>query len=167
MPETKTKRRLSVKPRDLRSVTPYLAVRGAGKAIDWYKRVFGAQVTQQEMTPAGQVVHARLKIGDSVLMISDDFGPDGQAAARPASPVRLHLYTADVDKVYKRAVDAGAKVGMELGDQFWGERYGQITDPFGHNWSISMRIPMSKRQMDKMREEAMAMFGQGEHPGRD
>ncbi len=158
-----TTRRLTTKPRDMRTVTPYLSVRGAGKAIDRYKKVFGAQLLQQETTPAGQVVHARLKIGDSIVMISDDFSPGGAPAA--SSPVTLHMYTEGVDAVYDRAVKEGAKVGMALDDQFWGERYAQITDPFGHNWSISMRIPMSKREMDKMRAEAMAMFAQGEHPG--
>ncbi len=150
-------RKLSAKPKGLRSVTPYLSVRGGAEALDWYAKVMGAQVLDQERTPDGKIVHARMKLGDSIIMLSDDFSPPGPNA--PENHVTLHYYTEDVDKLWKRALGAGATVGQPLADQFWGERYGSLTDPFGHNWSISMRIPMSKRQMASMREEAMKALG--------
>jgi PhnB protein len=80
------------------------------------------------------------------------------------SPVTLHAYSKNADELWKRAVEAGAKVDMQLDDMFWGERYGQITDPFGHSWSLSMRIRMSPKDMERKRQEAMKILEQGEHP---
>jgi hypothetical protein len=81
--------------------------------------------------------------------------------------VTLHIYSNNVDAFWKRAVEAGAKVDMELGDMFWGERYGQLTDPFGHSWSLSMRIPVSRKRMEKQRAAAMKMFERGQHRGHE
>jgi len=80
--------------------------------------------------------------------------------------VTLHIYSRDVDRLWKRALSAGAKVVMPLGNQYWGERYGQLVDPFGHSWSMSMRVKMSKKERDDLQKRAMAMFAGGDHPGR-
>ena len=80
--------------------------------------------------------------------------------------VTLHIYTTNVDKLWRRALDAGAKIVMPLENQFWGERYGQLQDPFGHQWSMSQRINMTRKEMEEKQKQAMAMFSQGEHPSR-
>jgi len=153
-------------PTGFHTVTPYLAINGAVQAVDWYKNVCGAKEMEREQTPDGKVIHARLKVGDSIIMLSDIF--PGSAVKNPLepgrSPVTLHVYSKNVDELWKRAVEADAKVDMQLDDMFWGERYGQITDPFGHSWSLSMRIRMSPKDMERKRQEAMKMFKQGEHP---
>jgi PhnB protein len=101
-------------------------------------------------------------------MISDTFpGGHKDPIQLGGSSVTLHLYSRNVDALWKMAVDAGAKVDMQLDDMFWGERYGQLTDPFGHSWSLSMRIPMSRSEMAKQRAEAMKMFEQGPHQGHE
>ncbi len=153
-------------PKGFHTVTPYLAIKGAAQAIEWYKKALGAKELTRDEGAGGLLIHARLKIGDSIIMMSDVF--PGSGVKDPLelgdSPVTLHVYTKNVDEVWKRAVDAGAKVDMPLGDMFWGERYGQLTDPFGHSWSLSMRIPMSRKEMERQRQEAMKMFEQGQHP---
>jgi PhnB protein len=148
-------------------VTPYLAVKGAMKALEWYRKAFGAKVLDREEVEGGMLMHARMRIGDSIIMMSDIF--PGALHRSPldlgAASVTLHVYTKNVDELWKRAVEAGATVNMPLDDMFWGERYGQLTDPFGHSWSLSKRIPMSKKEMDHKRQEAMKMFEQNEHLG--
>ena len=155
-------------PKGFRTVTPYLSINGAAAAIDWYKKAFGAREIVREPTPDGKLMHAQIRIGDSILMMSDVF--PGASSQSPDvlgnSPVTLQVYVKNVDKLWHQAVDAGAKVTLPLGDQFWGERYGQLQDPFGHNWSISQRVPMSRQEMKQKQEQAMARFAQGEHPGR-
>lgn len=149
------------------TVTPYLVVSGAPEAIEFYKKAFNAAEQLRETTPDGKVLHARLKIGSSVVMLAEEF--PGSNARYPAtlgsSTVTLHIYTKNVDKLWQQAVAAGGKVLMPLDSQFWGERYGQISDPFGHNWSLSQRIKMSVKEMEERRKAAMAMFSQAEHPG--
>jgi uncharacterized glyoxalase superfamily protein PhnB len=151
----------------MRTVTPYLAVRGAAEAIDWYKRAFGAREVTRQLTPDGKVMHAQIRIGDSVVMLSDVF--PGSVHKDPlelgSTTVALHMYSRAVDALWKRAVEAGAKVDMPLEDQFWGERYGQLRDPFGHSWSMSMGVKMSPEEMEAKRQQAMAMLAQGTHPG--
>jgi len=155
-------RRFEAVPREFHTVTPYLAIKGAAQAIEWYKKAFGAKEfeSERQTTPDGSIIHARIKIGDSIVMMSDVF--PGSSHKDPlelgASSVTLHIYTNDVDSLWKRAVDAGAKVDMLLDDMFWGERYGQLTDPYGHSWSLSMRIRMSPQEMRQKRQEAMKMF---------
>jgi PhnB protein len=98
-------------------------------------------------------------------MMSDMFEePPASASAAPATAM-LHVYTKDVDKLWNQALAAGAKVSMPLDDVFWGERYGQLVDPFGHVWTLSMRIPMSRAEREAKQKASMAMFSQGEHPG--
>jgi PhnB protein len=152
-------------PKKFHTVTPYLAINGAVQAVIWYKDVFGARELEREQTPDGKVIHARLKIGDSSVMLSDIF--PGSTVKNPLepgrSPITLHVYSKNVDGLWKRAVEAGAKIDMQLGNMFWGERYGQFTDPFYHSWSLSMRIQMSPKEMAYKRQEAMKMFKQREH----
>jgi PhnB protein len=156
-------------PPGFRTVTPYLAVNGGVNAIEFYTRAFGAKEIPRtrQQTPDGKIIHARLKIGDSLVMLSDHFGSDDGTASEGTSPVMLHIYSKDVDKLWKAATSAGAKVIMPLDNQFWGERYGQLVDPFGHRWSVSMRVKMSKKEMEDKQKQAMTMFAQNEHPGKE
>ena len=153
-------------PKGFHSVTPYLAINGAAQAIDWYKKAFGAKELVRQEGPEGKLIHARLRIGDSIVMMSDVF--PGATHKDPielgATSITLHIYCKNVDALWKRAVEAGAKVGMQLDDMFWGERYGQLTDPFGHSWSLSMQIPMSRKEMEEKRKAAMNMFEQAPGP---
>lgn len=155
-------------PKEFHTVTPYLAIKGAAQAVEWYKKAFGAKEDEsdRQATPEGQLIHARIRIGDSIVMMSDLFPGSGvKDPLEPGrSPVTLHVYSKDVEAMWKRAVEAGAKVDMPLDNMFWGERYGQLTDPFGHSWSLSMRIRMSAQEMEQKRQEAMKMFEQGQHP---
>ncbi len=164
-------RKFEAVPKEFHSVTPYLAIKGAAQAIEWYKKAFEAKelAGTRQQTPDGKVIHGRIKIGDSIVMLSDVFpaATHKDPLELGAASVTLHIYSKDVDFLWKRAVEAGAKVEMELGDMFWGERYGQLTDPFGHAWSLSTRIQMSPEEMERKRQEAMKMFAQGEHAGHE
>ena len=155
-------------PPGFRTLTPYLGVDGAAKAIEFYTRAFGAKevARTRRLTSDGKVLHARLKIGDSLVMLSDNYGPDQGTAPKGDSPVYLHIYSKDVDKLWQSAVSAGATVIMPLDNTFWGERYGHLLDPFGLRWSVSMRVKMSKEEKEAKRREAMTMFAKNEHPGR-
>jgi len=122
-------------------VTPYLTIREqrGRQAVDWYVRAFGAETPMEpSMAEDGvRVIHAHLRVNGGSFMLSDDF-PEyhGQVDAPSPSGVTLHLQTSDPDAIWARAVEAGAEVTMPLEDQFWGDRYGQLRDPFGHRWSI-------------------------------
>jgi uncharacterized glyoxalase superfamily protein PhnB len=147
-------------------VTPYLAVGDAAGAIDWYKKAFSAKELSRQLEPTGRVMHAAVKIGDSVVFLSDIFPGSEMKDPRDSGPsVNLHIYSKDVDRIWKKAVEAGAKVTMPLEDQFWGERYGKLADPFGHSWGFSWKAKMSKAQLDRKREEAMKSMGAGQNPG--
>jgi PhnB protein len=126
-------------PEGYRTVTPYLIVSDANKAIDFYKRAFGAKEITRMDGPQGKISHAELKIGDSMIMLSDEM--PGSSTRSPQSlggtTAAVVLYLADVDSVFKQATSAGAKVEMPLADMFWGDRYGKLVDPFGHSWSLA------------------------------
>jgi len=159
--------KLSPIPPGMHSVTPYLAISGATQALEFYKKAFGAKELARQELPDGKLMHAMMKIGDSVIMMADEFpGSELRSPTNAGSTtVMLHVYTKDVDKLWNRALAAGAKVGMPLDDVFWGERYGQLEDPFGHRWTLSMRIKMSRQEKEARQKAAMAMFAAGEHPG--
>lgn len=130
-------------PEGVRSVTPYLCVAGAAKAIEFYQRVFGAKETMRFAEPgSGRIGHAELTIGDGAIMLSDEYremgfvGPD--PSVRP--PISIHLYVPDVDDVYRRALAAGATSQRAPEDQFYGDRAAQIRDPWGHSWFLATRI---------------------------
>jgi PhnB protein len=150
-------------PDGYHAVQPYLAVDDAVKAIDWYKQAFGATERFRMDGPGGTIGHAELEIGDSVVMLSDPFP---QASTKPPKELggtssSVMLYVEDVDATMKQAVDAGATVTMEIADQFWGDRFGSITDPFGHSWSIATHVEdVSPEEMEKRSAEFMsAMAG--------
>ena len=120
-------------------LTPHLSIGGgrAAEAIDFYKAAFGAEEMMRMPADDGKrLMHAHLKVNGASLMLADDFPEySGKAAGAPEG-VSLHLQVPDADAAWQRALDAGASVKMELADQFWGDRYGQVEDPFGHRWSI-------------------------------
>ena len=146
-------------PEGYHSVTPYLAVDDANAAIEYYKKAFGAKERLRMDAPDGSVGHAELEIGDSLVMLSD---PTPEATTRPPSEVGgttagVFLYVPDVDAVVKKAVDGGATVTMEVADQFWGDRFGSIKDPFGHIWSIATHVEdVPPEEIAQRAKDAMA-----------
>jgi uncharacterized glyoxalase superfamily protein PhnB len=126
----------------MHSVTPHLVCEGAAAAIDFYKKAFGAEEVARLPGPDGKLMHASIRIGDSAILLNDDFPEYGSRGpkALKGSPVTIHLYVKDVDAVVARAVKAGAKVTMPVADQFWGDRYGMLEDPFGHRWSVATHV---------------------------
>jgi PhnB protein len=129
-------------PQGMHSVTPHLVCADAAKAIEFYKQAFGAQESARLPGPDGRLMHAAVKIGDSQVMLADEMPEWGSLGpkALKGSPVTIHLYVDDVDAVVERAVKAGAKVTMPVADQFWGDRYGKLEDPFGHHWSVATHV---------------------------
>ncbi|MGH9862885.1 MAG: VOC family protein [Candidatus Acidiferrales bacterium] len=151
-------------PKGYRSITPYLIIQGAGRAIEYYKKVFNAKEVLRMASPDGQkVMHAELKIGNSMVMLADE-APEMGARSPQAiggTPVHLLLYVRNVDRVFKRAVKAGAKAVEEPNDKFYGDRSGRITDPFGHEWSLSThKEDLSGEEIDR---RAQAMYS-GQKP---
>jgi uncharacterized glyoxalase superfamily protein PhnB len=139
-------------PEGMHTITPHLSVREAAKAIEFYKKGFGAEVLGVHYTPNGKVMHALLKIGDSHMMLADEFPGMGTPAPQTlgGSPVVLNIYVEDVDSLFNQAVAAGATVTMPLADQFWGDRYGQIVDPFGHAWALGAhKEDVSPEEMER------------------
>lgn len=129
-------------PSDMRTVTPHLICDGAADAIEFYKKAFSATEICRMPSPEGKIMHAAVRIGDSMVMLVDqypDWGCMGPAALKGSS-VTIHLQVEDADALFKQAVDAGAKVIMPIEDAFWGDRYGKVEDPFGHHWSIATHI---------------------------
>ncbi len=133
-------------------LTPYIAVKGANAAIEFYKNVLGATEQFRLTNPDGRIGHAELKIGDGTLMLADE-SPAFGALSPPTiggTPIRLHLYVEDVDATMKRAEAAGATVLRPAQDQFYGDRSGMIADPFGHQWFVATRKkPISPEEMQK------------------
>lgn len=126
-------------PDGFHTVTPHICVKGAAEAIQWYAKAFGAKEIMKLPGPGGGVMHAEIKIGDSVIMLNDEFPQMGAMGPHSigGSPVVIHLYVPDVDKLYSQAVAAGAQPAMPVTDMFWGDRYGMVIDPYGHKWSIA------------------------------
>lgn len=126
-------------PEGYHTTTPYLCVRGASDAIEFYKKAFGATELMRMGSPDGKVGHAELQIGDSRVMLADEFPEMGFLSPKTigGSPVMMHLYVEDVDTTVPKAVAAGAKVTREVADQFYGDRGGQVEDPFGHKWYVA------------------------------
>lgn len=145
-------------PEGTHSVTPHLVVKGGARAIDFYTAAFGAVEHSRMPLPGGKVAHAELQIGDSLIYLADEFpGGSPSPLSLKGSPVVIHLYVEDADAAFNRAVKAGAKVKMPPMDMFWGDRYGQVTDPFGHVWSIAThREDVSPEEVARRAETAMA-----------
>jgi PhnB protein len=152
---------MSVKPipEGYHTLTPFLTVRNAERAIEFYKQAFGAQERGVAKGPDGKVMHAEVKIGDSVIMLSDEYPEFGSLSPQSigGSPMGLHIYIENVDAAFDRAVKAGAQVEMPVADQFWGDRYGKLKDPFGHKWSIATHVKdMSADEMKRSMDDAMS-----------
>ena len=126
-------------PQGMHSLSPHIVCTGATKAMEFYKAAFNAVETARMPGPDGRLMHGAMKIGDSTLMLVDEMLEYGAKSPKTlnGSPVTIHLYVEDADATFARAVSAGAKVMMPLSDQVWGDRYGQVEDPFGHKWSIA------------------------------
>lgn len=158
---------MSVKPipEGYHTLTPYLTVRDAARAIEFYKQAFGAQERGVMKAPDGKVMHAELKIGDSIIMLADEFPERGVLSPQSSggAGMGLHIYLEGVDAAFDRAVKAGAQVEMPVTDQFWGDRYGKLKDPFGHKWSIATHTKdMSADEMKRNMDEAMKKMAQPE-----
>ncbi len=151
-------------PEGFRTVTPHMVVKDAGGAIEFYKKAFGAEEVMRMPGPGGQgVMHAELKIGDSMVMLCDEFPQAGHWRAPESlkgTTVTLALYVEDVDKAFQRAVDAGATVSMPVMDTFWGDRYGKVTDPFGHEWGLAThKLDLTPEEIAKGAEEFFKNMG--------
>jgi PhnB protein len=151
-------------PEGYHTLTPYLAVEDAGKAIDFYKEAFGAEELMRMPGPGGSIAHAEIQIGDSRVMLSDPFP---QSTVRPPSerggPTgSTFVYVEDCDATFDQATAAGADVTAPLQDMFWGDRFGSLTDPFGHVWSIATHIEdVPEAEMAERAKTAMAEMGAG------
>jgi uncharacterized glyoxalase superfamily protein PhnB len=151
--------RVNAVPPGFHTLTPHLTVRDADKALEFYKNALGAEVLNVARMPDGKVLNAMLRIGDSMLMLNDEFPEMGGLSplSTGGTGVTIHIYSEDVDAAFNRAVGAGAQVKMPLMDQFWGDRYGIVADPFGHSWSLATHIKdLSPEEMESAQEEAMA-----------
>jgi PhnB protein len=149
-------------PDGYHSVTPYLIVRNAARALDYYKQAFGATELVRMNAPEGKIGHAEVRIGDSVVMLADEF--PGWGAKSPeaygGSPVHLMIYVEDCDAVFNRALAAGGKEIRPLKDQFYGDRSGTLDDPYGHQWTIAThKEDLSPEEMQQRSEAAMKEMG--------
>jgi uncharacterized glyoxalase superfamily protein PhnB len=146
-------------PPGYHSVTPSIIVRDAAKAIDFYKEAFGAEEIDRMAGPDGSIMHAEIKIGDSLVMLGEENEQWGTRSplSTNGNPSSLHLYVEDADVSFDRALKAGAKVRYPLEDAFWGDRYGKVTDPFGHEWGIATRTKnLTPAEMEQAGKEWMA-----------
>jgi PhnB protein len=150
-------------PEGYHSVTPYLAVRNAAEAIDWYKQALGATESFR-FEDGGKVVHAEIKVGDSIVMLSDEWREGGHLSPSPdGSPVSLMLYVDDVDSAFQRAIDAGANEIRAVKDQFYGDRSGTLSDPFGHRWHVATHVEdVEESELQRRMEESKAEWKQPE-----
>ena len=151
-------------PEGQHTISPHLTVKGAPKAIEFYKKAFGATEVSRFPGPGGSIMHAALRIGDSKFFLNDEM-PMPEGGKSPASiggtAVTINLYVPDADKIYRQAISAGARETMPIADQFWGDRYGIVTDPFGHKWAIATRIEdLSTQEMEKRGREFMQKMQQ-------
>lgn len=137
------------------TVIPHLNVTDAKAAIEFYRAAFGAVPGNMSVMEDGKVLHAEIRIGNSVVFLNDHFGPP----APPPSGVTIHIWTEQIDELWEQAVNAGARVKMPLADQFWGDRYGHLQDPYGHLWSLGKHIEdVSPEHMAKRAAEAFKAF---------
>lgn len=155
-------------PAGYHTLTPYLVLNDASRAIEFYKQAFDAKEVVRMGGPGGKIGHAELKIGDSMLMLSDEMPGSGNRSPQSlgGSPVSLFVYVENVDSVFNQAVKAGAKADMPPQDMFWGDRFGKLTDPFGHSWALATHIEdVAPAEMEKRAEAAMAQMAQGAAQG--
>jgi len=149
-------------PEGNRTVTPYLAVKGAAAALDFYKKAFGAEELCRMPDPSGRIMHAEFKIGDSCIFLADECpGMSNSPASLGGTTVSIHLYLENVDAAHDRAVAAGAKSLMPPTDMFWGDRFTKLVDPFGHSWGIATHIEdVSPEECSRRSQEFFAKMAQ-------
>jgi len=151
-------------PAGYHTVTPYLVVKDAAKAIDFYKRAFGAEEVDRMPGPGGKgVMHAEIKIGDSRLMLSDEMPGAGCSSPQTlgGTTCQLFIYVPDVDAAFQQAISAGATSTMPVSDMFWGDRYGKLSDPFGHQWGMAThKEDVSPQELAKRSEAFFAQMSQ-------
>ena len=146
-------------PEGYHSVTPYLLIDGAAAAIEFYQEAFGAEEILRMPTPDGKIAHAEIRIGDSMIMLADATPERVSPKKLGDSPVMLHLYVPDVDAVFAQAIKAGATVETPVTDQFYGDRNGNLIDPFGHRWGVSTH--KEDLSLEEVQERAAKLFGGG------
>jgi PhnB protein len=152
------KKKVMPVPKGYHTVTPHLVCRGTGKALAFYAKAFGAKERGRMASPDGTVVHAEMRIGDSIVMLGEEMPEMGASAPQTVggSPVTVFLYVKDVDTSFAKAVAAGATADMPPTDMFWGDRYAKLTDPFGHKWSMATHIEdMSIKEMTRRMAKEM------------
>ena len=157
------KKKVSFLPKGYTTVTPYLVCRGADAAIAFYKKAFGAKLAIRMTGPDGSVMHAEILIGGCHIMLGEENAQMGALSPQSigGSASGVMLYVPNADKVFAAAIAAGATVEMPLDNQFWGDRYGKLADPFGHKWSIATHIEdLTPRQMQKRGDDFMKQFQQ-------
>ncbi|HEV8674215.1 MAG TPA: VOC family protein [Methylomirabilota bacterium] len=163
--KTTTKPRVQAVPSGFRSITPQLTVQGAADALAFYKRAFGARELMRMPGPGGKIMHAELKIGDSIFFVNDEFPDMGPGPRAPqalgGTTGALHVYVKNVDSAFKQAVDAGAQVRMPVADMFWGDRYGKVSDPYGHEWGLAThKEDLSPAEQKKRADEFTRQMAQ-------
>lgn len=155
-------------PEGFHTVTPQLIFDNAAQAIDWYKKALGAEEKSRAVGPDGKIMHAELQIGNSRIMLNDAMGGAKSPKALGGSPISLWVYVQDCDAMFNRAVAAGAQVPPgpmgQLADQFWGDRTGSLTDPYGYQWTIATRKEdLTREEMDRRAQEFFKQFAQQTH----
>jgi PhnB protein len=156
-------------PVGMHTITPHLVVREAAEALEFYRKAFGAELKGVHYTPDGKVMHAEMKVGDSVIMLADEFPGMGSCLSPQTlggTSMILNLYTEDVDQLFNQAVAAGATVTMPLANQFWGDRYGQLKDPFGHTWALGQHVEdIAPEEMERRGREIFAQMAKNAGQG--
>jgi uncharacterized glyoxalase superfamily protein PhnB len=148
-------------PDGYHTLTPHIVVNDAAKALDFYKKAFGARERARMAGPGGKIMHAEMQIGDSIVMMNDEFPDMGARGplALGGTPVTLTIYTENSDQLTQQAIGAGASVVMPLADMFWGDRYGIVKDPFGHQWAIcTHKEDLSHEEVTRRGAAAMAQM---------
>jgi PhnB protein len=164
----KGKAKVNPVPAGFHTLTPYLVVRDATSAIEFYKKALGAQTRAVHYAPGGKVMNAELMIGNSIVMLNEEFPEMGVLSplGRGGTSVTIHIFCPNVDAVFNRAIAAGAKVRMPVMDMFWGDRYGSLEDPYGHMWSIGTRKEnLSAQEVEKRAAAAFAKMAEQHKPG--
>lgn len=148
-------------PPGFHSLTAHLCVNGAAAYADFLQRAFGAVEIHRSPGPGGKLMHVSMRIGDSMIMFADDFGSEFgmPAMAQGRMPFHLHLYVPDADATWRQALAAGCEVTMPIADQFWGDRYGQVRDPFGLHWAIATQ--KEEVSQEELQQRAAKAFGGG------
>jgi uncharacterized glyoxalase superfamily protein PhnB len=163
------RRRPQAVPPGFQTVTPHLAISGAARAIDFYKRAFGAKERSRMPGPDGStVMHAELRIGNSIVFVADEYPNMGCRSPQTlgGSTGSLHLYVPNVDQAFARAVAAGAEVRMAVADMFWGDRYAKVADPFGHEWGLaSHKEDLTPKQIAERAREFFGRMREGQGGG--